>query len=228
MGRMVLAGAAAVVLVGVIALRSCGPTGDTVSSPTAPDPASRVLAPSEAAGPRGMERGVPVGWSHDNHGARSAAVSAVALTGDVARAGFITRSDMIHVLASRRFAPTLAAESAGQLVELFGDLPTEGITASSVLFRELPLTAEVRHADTEEAQVAVWAVLIVGVPEHGAPRQLWRTVTVDLVWEDDDWRVDGWTATAGPTPALGTNAPIATVDDLAIVTGWAPARGGGS
>lgn len=225
MRRTVVVVMAVAALVAVMALRSCAPS-DT-SEPTDADRSrAPAVPPPDEVGPRGTERGVPVGWSRDRHGARVAAVSAVAMTGEIARAGFITRSDMIVVLASSRFGPTLAQESSSQLDELFGDLATEDVAPSSVLFQELPLTAEVLHADAERAEVAVWAVVVVGVPEHGAPRQLWRTVTVDLVWEHDDWRVDGWTTAAGPTPALATNAPIATVEDLATVTAWPPAAGG--
>lgn len=154
-------------------------------------------------------------------------MSAIALTGEIARSGFITRADMIAVLASNRFAPTLAADSSSQLHELLGDVTDEGVPVATVLFRELPLTVDVVRVDASSAQVAVWAVLVVGVPDHGAPRQLWRTVTVDLVWERGDWRVDGWAATAGPTPALATSAPIATVEDLIQTTSWTSAGGGG-
>jgi hypothetical protein len=75
--------------------------------------------------------------------------------------------------------------------------------------------------------VEVWSVLVVAVLERGAPRQVWRTVTVDLAWERGDWRVDGWTARAGPTPALATEAPIGAVDELVEVAGWPTTMGYG-
>jgi hypothetical protein len=64
------------------------------------------------------------------------------------------------------------------------------------------------------------------VPDQGAPRQAWRTVTVDLAWERGDWRIDGWAAQAGPTPALGFDAPVASSDELAQVAGWPSTVGG--
>ncbi|MGE0139377.1 MAG: hypothetical protein AB7R77_16295 [Ilumatobacteraceae bacterium] len=219
---------ALVVVVGVVviaaALRGCD-SADRTDVARQVTPGAPVASGSSAAGPLAMRDGVPIGWAHDPGGARAAAVSAVGLTGTVARAGFITRGDMIEVLASARFAPVLARESAAQLDELVGELPAAGIATASVLFRELPLTASVVHADDATAQVEVWSVLVAGAPDRGAPRQLWRTVTVDLAWEHDDWRVDGWTAAAGPTPALATNAPIASLVDLDRVTSWSPAGG---
>jgi hypothetical protein len=150
----------------------------------------------------------------------------VALTGDVARAGFITRRDMISALASTRFAPRLVRSSAEQLEELLHGLAGEGVSTEALLFRELPLTARVVRVDERTARVAVWAVLVAGVPERGTPMQVWRTVIVDLVWERGDWRVDEWAPTAGPTPALAADARIATVADLSGVTSWPPAGAG--
>lgn len=169
--------------------------------------------------------GVPVGWPHDEHGARDAATSAVSLTGEIAKAGFVTRADMIGVLASTRYAPSLIRSSATQLAEVLGDLGTAGITPTSVMFRELVLTATIEDYTANRAVVRVWSVVVAGAPDRGAPRQLWRTVTVELVWESDDWRIDAWSSTPGPTPALATNAPVASLDDLATVAAW-PTAGG--
>ncbi len=71
----------------------------------------------------------------------------------------------------------------------------------------------------------VWALLVAGGDRLGSPRQLWRTVTVELVWEDGDWKVDGWTVRPGPTPALATNAPVASLAELREVTAWPPVGG---
>lgn len=223
MRRALLAGAAAAVVLGVVVQRPWTSTDTDGTVAVTADVATE--ATPTGVGPRSQRFGVPQGWSRDERGARAAAVSAVGVTGEIARAGFVTRADMIGALTSARFAPVLARDSAAQLDELLGDMPGGGVPAEALLFRELPLTARVVHADAHSARVLVWAVLLAGAPDRGAPRQLWRTVTVDLVWEHDDWRVDGWTAAPGPTPALATNAAVATVAELVEVTGWSVAGG---
>ena len=220
----------AAVIVTVVALAGLRLTSDPGPDHDAePRDDAPVTTPrSEAApGPATIVHGVPQGWSRDAVGARAAALSAVSLTGEVARAGFITRDDMIRSLASKRFGPTLAATSAGQLQEMAGELGAVGITAASVTFRELPLTARVVRADTRSAVVEVWSVLVVGVPNVGAPRQAWRTVTVEVVWEDGDWRIDGWTARDGPTPAMDAHLSLASVAEVAEVAAWPSTIGGG-
>lgn len=228
MRRAPLVAAAAIVTVVALAgLRLANDPGpDNDAEPRGGAPVTTLLA-EEAPGPARITGGVPQGWSRDAVGARAAALSAVSLTGEVARAGFITRDDMIRSLASRRFGPTLAAESAGQLQEMTGELGAVGVTAGSVTFRELPLTARVVRADTRSAVVEVWSVLVVGVPDVGAPRQAWRTVTVELVWEDGDWRIDGWTARDGPTPAMDAHLSVASVAQVAEVAAWPSTIGGG-
>jgi hypothetical protein len=212
----------------LIGLRTCGSTPDTGSSPVREHRGASSVAVTDASpGPGTVVNGVPQGWPHDATGARAAAISAVRLTGDIARAGFISRTDMIKAVATARYGPTLAADSAAQLDEMTGDLDDAGVTANSVVFSELPLTAQLVTADDSRCRVAVWSVLVIAVPGQGAPRQAWRTVTVDLAWENRDWRIDGWTARTGPTPALATEAPIASVDELVEVAGWPTTAGGG-
>jgi hypothetical protein len=171
------------------------------------------------------EHGVPGGWSHDADGAVSAAVSAVRLTGPIARAGFITRSDMIATIASERYGPTLASESASQLSEMTAVLGAASIPPGDLVWSELPLTATVVLAGGDAARVEVWSILVIGVLDVGAPRQAWRTVTVDLIWEDSDWKIDGWNAAPGPTPLLDATTEIATTQEINDVAAWPPVGG---
>jgi hypothetical protein len=220
MRRVALLSVAAVTVAVIVGLRlanSSGPSKHTAStSPTAP------TTPAIA---RPERFGVPVGWTHDEAGARGAAISAVSLSGEVARAGFVTRADMINTLASKRYAPTLVRTSAAQLATVLGELAADGLTPQQIVFRELALTVHVDGFSGDAASVRVWSVVVAGAPGRGAPRQLWRTVTVELAWEDGDWRVDGWTSTGGPTPALATSAPIAGIDDIRAVVAWTTTGG---
>jgi hypothetical protein len=225
MRRVMVVGAAVLVAAAAVGLRTCAAAGRDAAAPPRSFPAVESDDVRLATGPRAEQLGVPVGWSRDATGARAAAVSAVSLTGELARAGFITRSDMIRVLASRRYGPTFADLSAAQLDAFIDDLASEGLTPSQLLLQELPLTAVVESATANSATVQVWALLVAGGDRLGSPKQLWRTVTVELVWEDSDWQVDGWTVRPGPTPALATNAAVASLAELREVTAWPPVGG---
>lgn len=152
-------------------------------------------------------------------------MAAVSVSGDIATAGFITRDDLIESIASSDYASELAALSSRQLGELSIELGEAGIAPSQLLWSEIPLRARTVSADDRSALVDVWSVLVVGVPGVGAPRQVWRTVTVGLVWERDDWRISGWNASAGPTPALASAAEVSSVDEIAAVVAWPPPNG---
>jgi hypothetical protein len=221
----VYATAAAVAALVAIGFRACSTPSTGTGTNTEPvTPAA--MGEVAGRGPASTRHGVPVGWSQDESGALAAAVSAVGLTGEIARAGFITRTDMIETLASARYGPTLAADSAAQLGEMSGELGAAGVTVQSVTFTELPLSARVLRADRASAEVEVWTVSVITVAEVAAPRQVWRTVTVELVWEAGDWRVDGWATVSGPTPALAVSAPVASAAEVLDVLSW-PRVGGG-
>jgi hypothetical protein len=171
-------------------------------------------------GPAEVVDGIPHGWRHDGEGARAAAIAAVSVTGDIATAGFITRDDLIESIASTDYAGELAALSARQLDELSIELGEAGVAPSQLVWSEIPLRARTISSDERSAVVEVWSVLVVGVPGVGAPRQVWRTVAIRLIWERADWRIDGWDASSGPTPALASAAEVSSVEDVAGVLAW--------
>jgi hypothetical protein len=187
---------------------------------TRPIEGGAASQPTMPVGPTRVLRGVPEGWRHDRAGALAAAASATHLTGAIAKAGFITRGDMIHQVATARYAPRLAEASNDELTSLLGDAGEHAVTPSQLLWDEIPLTATVAGYSPDAAAVRVWTVLVAGAPNVGVPQQAWRTVTVTLRWQAGDWKVDGWSAAAGPTPQLPDGSASAGFSTLMTVTGW--------
>lgn len=145
------------------------------------------------------------------------------LSGEIAHAGFITRRDMIDQFATTDFAPTLAATTDEQLADLSDVLGEQDIALPRLTWAEVALTARVVDERPSRSVVEVWSVSVIAAPDVGVPRQAWRTVTVELVWEDD-WKVDGWAAEPGPTPAMAAGEAVSSVDEIEDVAGW-PAAG---
>lgn len=213
--------AVALVAIAAVGFGGCSSPGsddpepvDTGQVPAGPNGDARPL------GPTYVTHGVPQGWRHDRDGAQAAAVSAVSLTGEIARSGFIVRGDMIERLATQAFAPDLTETTDGQLADLAEVLGEESVLPPQFTWAEVPLTAHVVSSTPERARLEVWSVVVVATPTVGVPRQAWRTVTIDLAWEDEDWKVDGWSATPGPTPALAPAAAVSTAEEVVDVVDW--------
>lgn len=215
----------ALVAVAAVGFAGCSVGTDDEPRPIGPSAARDATSEGAGVGPTQVRRGVPQGWARGSDGARAAAVSAVALTGEIARAGFITRGDMIDALATRRFAGDLGVTTERQLAELAEALGEAELLPPNISWTEVPLTARLIDADDQAATVEVWSVLVIASPDVGVPRQAWRTVTLDLAWEDGDWKVDGWATTPGPTPALAAATAVSTGDEVAEVADWPPAVG---
>lgn len=214
--------AVSLVAAAAVGFGGCSSSGSSEPDAVAPDPADHDSVP-QPVGPAFVTDGVPQGWRCDPEGARAAAMSAVRLSGDIARAGFITRGDMIRAFASDGFGEELIERTDTQLGELSEALGDAFIVSPKLTWHETPLTAEVVRGDDKRALVKVWSVVVLATPEVGVPRQLWRTVEAELVWEDHDWKVDEWDSWPGPTPALTPAAAIATTEEIIDVTEWPPA-----
>jgi hypothetical protein len=216
--RIAFASLAGVAILAV-ALSSCATPTSDMPEPIDPNDGERHATETGPLGPARTRNGVPQGWRHDAAGARAAAIAWVALTGDIARAGFITRTDMIRELATAGYAPRLINATEAQLDELLAQAEGQPVLPEQLVWIDTPVTARVVEADEDTARIEVWSAAVVGVPD-GVPQQAWRTVTVDVLWQEDDWRLDHWAATEGPTPALPPEVEIATTESVVATAAW--------
>jgi len=176
--------------------------------------------PTAAELPAATQQAAPAGPSLDD--ARTVAIAAVASTGDVAAAGFASRSDLIESFATARFAPVLLDRTNEQLRDLTREFIGRGVDPSGLRALEVPLTANVVAID-DGAQATVWSVLVVAVPGTAAPRQMWRTVTIELADVDGRWAVDDWRSTPGPTPVPSTEGLFDAPTAFDAPLSWLPA-----
>ena len=183
-------------------------------------------APTPTAGDQPTEVGSPSDSGTQSAGdvvaARQAGIDAVSLTGDVVKAGFISRRELISSFTTSGYGSRLADETSQAVTAMLLELGERNADASKMAVLEQPLTATAERTSTG-ARGMVWSVLVVAVPGVGPGRQLWRTVTLDMVDVDGRWLVNGWLSTPGPTPAPAAEAAF---DDATVVAGpmgWKPA-----
>lgn len=197
----VAAFAAAVLLAG------CGRTtsSSTVSTVT-PLPSPRVPVPEGYEYPDEL----PVSVLPD---AERAAVRAVAMTGEVVKAGLTSRGDVIRTFATPEYAAELLETTNTQLRTLTADLVKRGISLDQLQVVETPITVD---ATVGEGFVVawVWSVTVVVAPGMGTARQIWRTIQIELVPDRDRWLVNDWLVDPGPTPVPD---PEASFDDARLV-----------
>jgi len=177
------------------------------------------------SGPTGDSSGVPVGYVRTAAGARAAAVGWVSSLGSLMRLGPIATADTLRALTTARVAAAtidaLRAER-DQFTERFGADPSRAI------WIDAPLAVDVAEWSPDRAVVRVWAQLVVGAPTGAAVQAMWRTHTVTLLWEGEDWRVDDVTRIEGPTPQVTGGDLPSTGSDFAAVAEWTPAVLAGS
>ncbi len=200
---------------------ACGSGSSAESSlPATFGPASEL--PHDGDGPTGVVFGVPVGWSHDVDGATAAASAFVGLTGLVATSGPLVRRDVVLAMATPSYGPTLVDATARDLDDLMFSLGERSLVLDDLRWGEHTLTATAMPRSDDEVQVQVWSVVVITAGDDAVPRQLWRTSTIDLVWVDDDWKVDQWATTPGPVPAPPAEVDVASGSEIREVLAWPP------
>jgi hypothetical protein len=112
---------------------------------------------------------------------------------------------------------TLVADTTTKLRALYAAYPAEQLT-----YRVAILATRTTSRSTDAARVEVWQVSVLTVPQ--APtRQDWSTLTYELVWEHDDWRVTAETVQPGPYPAAWPQVvPSSSSEFDARLTGFTP------
>ncbi|HWL43135.1 MAG TPA: hypothetical protein VNQ73_09335 [Ilumatobacter sp.] len=192
---------AAVVLAAGATLVRCSVTGPS----SAPDPAPATTVVDAApvavggAGPAGEAAGMPVGFSGTRDGAVAAAV---AYAGASQRWLYFDDDEIaaaVGVLATSAAAGRLTAEVVSE-VGLARD--ALGQSSGRVWWLVHPLATRVEFFTGDAARVSVWTVTVLAASGVALPQSEWMIVTIDLAWDDGDWRIDDVRSALGPTPIL--------------------------
>lgn len=151
-------------------------------------------------GPWTERAGIPVGFAHSEAGARAAAI-----TYATASQRWMYFDDDGVDGAVRAIASSAA--SARLIVEVGDEVRAarEGLSGSAgrVWWIVRPLATRIESHRRDAARVSVWVVSVLSAADVAMPQSDWRTLTLELVWEEGDWRVDAIRDSAGPTPMLG-------------------------
>lgn len=184
------------------------------SSPPAP------IGPDSAAGPRGVEEGVPVGYARTPAGAAAAATAYLTVSAE----GLLLMDAPARDAALRRML--VPDPSPGTLAQVVGD-PTllervrqasAGSGTPRAVLRNLPVAYRVDAFSPARARVSVWGAAVWSIAGVGGPGEAWTTTSLELEWVEGDWRLWSLSSKEGPTPAT-TSGPVAGTDELIAALG---------
>jgi hypothetical protein len=171
----------------------------------APDAAGSPVVATAFGAPELVD-GVPWGFPLTPHGAASAAVSAVAVTG---QSDVVFDPDRFDRVAAVVFTAEEAAAQARQVDTARTEFELSGWgaqPASRRLYFFAPVAVRLVAYDPAgpSAQVEVWAMTLVGVGDAGGA--VFTTSTVDLAADGATWSVTRLESVEGPTPLVADNA----------------------
>ncbi|MGW4503646.1 hypothetical protein ACWENO_03310 [Streptomyces sp. NPDC004436] len=192
-------------------------------------PASTAPVPTHAAPQVNVERartvdGVPVGYPHTQDGAKAAAANFTVVGGSTA---FLTNSERRHraVAAMAARGATGAASKKADLAAaeavaaLRGD--TTELAAGQAIARTGILSARVLGYDDQGAMIRLWTTTVRGSAAGNAtPKAGYRSVTVTLVWEANDWKLKDSASTAGLVAPIDARQAANVAADF---SGYVPA-----
>jgi len=181
------------------------PEADTVETHTITVSTPEAKANAVAGKPAGDGGGS--GYERTRNGAAAAATAYIgALDGPA-----ILDEPRLH----KTLASITATESFDGLVRAYEQAARQtrvrlGVGTSPepvVILLTVPVGYRIDRFTPDAATVSLWRVGIVGSGATVEPQQSWRTETVSLVWESENWKVASFRSSPGPTPPLAASAP---------------------
>ncbi|MFI6368298.1 hypothetical protein ACIBG0_36845 [Nocardia sp. NPDC050630] len=146
-----------------------------------------------AHGPTRVIDNVPVGYSHDQEGAATAAVNVVQALAQAGQ-GRIQMSTVVSALVATNPGPELRKS-----VDI-----SDGRSNNDDVLTVLPAAVTVTSLTDTVAEVSVWTMGVsrasIGPGDPVSVTTLWSTSAVSLVWQDGDWKAQEKSGRVGPTP----------------------------
>ncbi|MDT0570909.1 hypothetical protein RM704_26195 [Streptomyces sp. DSM 3412] len=211
-----------VLLIAAIAFANRGGGGSDTDAGSGGDKAE--TAPTAASGERPVTTktgDIPSGFAHDQQGAESAAAnySVVLVSADILKP--VRRSEIVQQVFVADKVASLE-ESMNKtydrdfLANVGLDEDGNAPTGSTYVSRTMPVGTKSTSYSDNNATVEVWCTGVFGMASEDTTSPVtsdWFTMTLQLRWEDGDWKVDSFAQREGPAPVNGDNK-VSTADEI--------------
>ncbi|MGP3953124.1 hypothetical protein [Streptomyces sp. 7N604] len=214
-----------VLLIAAIAFANRDNSGDGDASGAGSSSKGSKAQPTAPTGERpvsGSDAGIASGFPRTEQGAQSAAANyAVALGGD---GMFSTerRHEIVAAIAtpSGRDAMQRDMDKAyGRDLAKSVGLNADGSAPKGMTFvnRTIPVGTKVTKYSEESASVEVWSTSLFGLAGEGSTKPVsddWFTITFNLAWTGNDWKVESHSQKSGPAP-VRSDTTASGADEIA-------------
>ncbi|CAL9516854.1 hypothetical protein [Streptomyces sp. enrichment culture] len=211
-----------VLLIAAIAFANRG--GDASSSADDSDdsPKAAATAPSGKKPVGAKSAGIPSGFAHDRQGAESAAANYAVVLGSAemftkARRDAILQTIIVPARVAD-FETTLDKAYTPEFNKNVG-LNEDGTTPKGFTFvsRTSPIGTKVTESSADTATVEVWCSGLLGLAGESSTNPVtssWFTITMQLQWTDNDWKIVTHSQKDGPAPVPGDER-ASSADEMA-------------
>ncbi|MFF1900214.1 hypothetical protein [Streptomyces sp. NPDC058206] len=214
-----------VLLVAAIAFANRGGGGDDSDSSGGSGGNKAGAAPTAATGTKpvtGKNGTIASGFAHDEQGAQSAATNYAVALGSAEMFNATARREILQATHDPAVVERLQTDmDKAYSASLFKNvgLNEDGSTPSGLTFvsRTVPVGTKVVKQSGDTATVEVWCTGLVGMAGQGSTKpvtETWFTITENLKWVQNDWKIESSNQAEGPTPVNGDNR-ASTADDIA-------------
>ncbi|MFJ6217222.1 hypothetical protein ACIQGZ_28400 [Streptomyces sp. NPDC092296] len=181
-------------------------------------------APTAPTGQRPVDttsNGIASGFPHSSQGAQSAAANYAVALGSAAMYAADSRHTVIATIATPATAAALQsrldAAFAGGAAAKYG-LDEHGAAPAGLTFvsRTIPVGTRAEVYGDAAARVSVWSNGLIGLAGQGSTQPVaenWFTLTLDLRWVGNDWKVADYRQQSGPAPVNG-DQQAASADEI--------------
>ncbi|WP_217127147.1 hypothetical protein [Streptomyces sp. AC558_RSS880] len=185
-------------------------------------PKSAATAPSGKKPVSSKASGIPSGFAHDQQGAESAAANYSVVLGSAE----MFDKDRRDVILQSIIVPDRVADFEATLDKAYTPefnknvgLNDDGTTPKGHTFvsRTSPIGTKVTASSADAATVEVWCSGLLGLAGESSTNPVtnsWFTITMQLEWTNDDWKIVTHSQKDGPTPVPGDKR-ASSADEMA-------------
>ncbi|MFE6285526.1 hypothetical protein [Streptomyces sp. NPDC057877] len=205
-----------VLLIAAIAFANRGGDDSSPSEEGGGGSGGPQAAPTAASGERPVQTtsgGIPTGYTQNQEGAQSAAAnySVALVSADIlkpARRGEIIQQVFVVDRQAELEDQFNRTYSTAFLSDIGLDQNGNATAGSTYVSRTMPIGTKTTKFSNTAATVEVWCTGVYGTAGEKSTNPVtsdWFTLTLQLRWADDDWKVDSFAQKDGPAPVPGDN-----------------------